>query len=210
MTKRYRPTLRDRLIARNGGPETSKSIEVPLTGIISPPAVAAIQQLATEAKAGDNSSRDDLYESLRARLGRMGFILRPWPNTPDVTGLWDRDDVNQEGWIVFAELLEAWDGELPFVKYLFARYPWRLRDRVLRGIGKPMPPIGDVRIHEENLVNAIFAGDDEQPESAMLASILLRRILTEALGAEVTALRSPEKRKRSSKTRVPVPKVKSA
>lgn len=193
MTTRYQPTLHDRLLARRNRTPEPAPLEIPLTGLIAPDIVSEIQQLAIEARQGNVQARDLLYESFRQRLGRMGYILRPWPNTPQMTGIWDRDDVNQEGWIVFAELLNAWDGDLPFVKYLFARYPWRLRDCVLRGIGKPMPPIGETRIPEYMLAESIYAGDDEQPESALLASGLLEQLVNEALGSHgLKTLMSPE------------------
>lgn len=194
MTSRYTPTLRDRLIARRGLSPQATPINIPLTGIIAPEAVAEIHDLAVKAQKGDKGARDVLHDSFRLRLGRMGYVLRPWPNTPETTGLWDRDDVNQEGWIVFAELLHAWDGESHFVKYLFGRFPWRLRDRVLRGIGKPLPPIGETRIPESMLATTVYAGDDEQPESALLASGLLESLINQALGSdELTTLQSPQR-----------------
>lgn len=191
----YTPTLRKKILARRNNPVEPAPLDIPLTGIIAPDIVAEIHLLASAGQAGDNPARDLLYASFRQRLGRMGYVLRPWPNTPQATGIWDRDDVDQEGWIVFAELLDAWDGESHFVKYLFARYPWRLRDRILRGIGKPLPPIGETQLPEFMLATSIYAPDEEQPESALMASGLLEQIINNALGiSEIRSLQSPTRR----------------
>src|SRR5699024_2468216 len=117
--------------------------------------VSKVQQLAGLARGGDTDARDCLLFSLRPRLDRMGWMLKPWPNTPRLTGLWDQDDVRQETWVVFAELLEAWDGNVNFVPYLLARFSWRLRDRILRGIGKRQNQLGTIRISEEMLAELL-------------------------------------------------------
>ncbi|MBX3070308.1 MAG: sigma-70 family RNA polymerase sigma factor [Thermomicrobiales bacterium] len=51
----------------------------------------------------------------------------------------DPDDVENEGFIVFGELLARWSGDGSFTRYLLARYPWRLRDRVSHLNGRTLP-----------------------------------------------------------------------
>ena len=193
MTRSYQPTLRDRLVAKhNPSPPAEDPLEIPADGQIPAATVATIGMLAIHAQAGDIRARDRLYTALHPRLYRKGFILRPWPNTPRQTGIWDRDDVDQESWIIFAELLSAWDGELPFVPYLFARFAWRLRDRILRGIGRPLPPIGGVRVPEELLAEVLSGHDSDQPESVLLANNLLAHILESMMRGEIETLEPRE------------------
>ena len=178
MAQSYTATLRERLAARQAIPFTEDvRCEVPAAGIIPDQTIAMIDLLARQAREGEIAARDRLYAALAPRLHRKGYILRPWPNTPLEVGIWDRDDVDQEGWIVFAELVSGWDGEMPFLPYLFARYPWRLRDRILRGIGKPLPRIGEVRVPADLLAEVLSASDSDQPESALIAHNLLEHML---------------------------------
>ncbi len=202
MTISYQPTLRDRLVSKHGTGRTTVELpEIPATGLIPAGAMAVIDAVARNAHAGDMQARDRLYMALRPRLLRKGHILRPWPNTPRLTGIWDRDDVQQEGWLVFAELLATWDGSKPFVPYLLSRFPWRLRDRILRGIGKPLPRIGELRVPEDLLGEILLAHDSDQPESALLAHRLLVQLLQSIMKAQhdsldahavLTILRSPQ------------------
>lgn len=212
MTTEYQSTLRERLIARRNHPVTREPLKLPLRGLIPADEVAHIHHLASLAKVGDVPARDLLYASLQPRLQRMGYVVRPWPNTPGRIGVWDRDDVDQEGWFIFVELLGAWNDELPFVAWLFARFPWRLRDRILRGIGKPLPPLGDVRVPEHALNYVLYASDSDQPESALMARRLLEHLLGRVivatdnpaeLQATLSTLHSPPKRKNKDKVTLP-------
>lgn len=188
MTRSYQPTLRDRLVAKHrSARKDDATFQVPAAGPIPDDLITAIDLLARRAREGEMAARDRLYTALAPRLHRKGYILRPWPNTPQHIGIWDRDDVDQEGWIVYAELLAAWDGEMPFVPYLFARFPWRLRDRVLRGIGRPLPWVGGVRVPEVLLADVLSAHDSDQPESALLANKLLEHLLQNMFGSTIPA-----------------------
>lgn len=195
----YEPTLRLRLTARRGRPEELKPVTVPAAGVIDPQTVAALQQLAALANAGDIAARDGLFFALQPRLHRIGYVLRPWPNTPVHTGLWERDDVDQECWLIFMDLLAAWDGDTPFVPFLLARFAWRLRDRILRGIGKSPVPTGTTRVPDDVLTEVLAARDSDQPESALVALNLLEHLINQRLGSDaatgigemMAALRSP-------------------
>lgn len=196
----YEPTLRQRLIARNDRPKEPEPLAVPTAGVIDAPTVDALQQLATLARDGDTAARDRLYFSLQPRLHRIGYVLRPWPNTSVLTGLWDRDDVDQECWLIYMDILRAWNGDTSFVTYLLARFGWRLRDRILRGIGKPSVPGGTTRVPDDVLSGLLTARDVDQPESALVATKLLEHLLNQRMGkgAEtanirdvLAALRSP-------------------
>lgn len=182
-------TLRQKLISRNGvSAQSEEPLVVPAVGRIDRTTVVRIEALALAGHAGDAIARDRLYFALQARLQRIGWVLRPWPNTPAQTGLWDRDDVNQECWIVFVDLLGAWNTTVPFVPYLLARFAWRLRDRILRGIGKPQSQLGSIRIPEFLLSDLLYADDGEQPESAFQAQTFLEELIRQrSTGASTSA-----------------------
>ncbi|CAN5847651.1 hypothetical protein BH20CHL2_BH20CHL2_08140 [soil metagenome] len=93
------------------------------------------------AHLGDKDACAALFLAFRPKLIR--FIRRiPTPRTrPDQVGLWDREDVEQEAWIVFDELIAQWSPERPFGRYVLANFPWRLRDAVYRGVARRgVPP----------------------------------------------------------------------
>lgn len=181
----YQPTLRDRLVAKNNlETKAYESISIPASGRINTATVARVQKIAVRARAGDIEARDCLWLALRPRLNRVGWVLRPWPNTRHFTGIWDRDDVRQESWIVFVELLAAWNGKVSFIPYLLARFSWRLRDRILRGIGKRQSQFGSIRVPEEMLHNVLVASDGEQPESVAVARKLLEELLRRQMSGD--------------------------
>lgn len=180
-----KPSLRDRLVARNASrDEKPELLAIPAIGRIDREMVAAVNELARIAKAGDIAARDCLWCSLRARIDRVSWVLKPWPNSAGITGIWDRDDVRQESWVVFAELLQTWDGKVSFVPYLLARFSWRLRDRILRGIGKRQTQYGEIRVPEEMIDGILVAADDESPESVALARTLLEELLHRFMSGE--------------------------
>lgn len=173
-------TLRERLAARYGREEVEREVlTVPASGHIDEQTVNAIHALAIRAHDGDVSARDCLFRSLQSRLDCTSNLMRPWPNTPEMVGIWDRRDVQQEAWVVFAELLAAWDQSVSFVPYLLARFAWRLRDRILRGIGKPQQQFGDIRIPEVLLQELLLTSEDEEPEAALMIQALLDELLVQ-------------------------------
>ena len=185
----YQATLRERLIARNNpNAKRYQLLEIPVVGRIEKGVLVQVNVLAQEANSGDPTARDVLWASFKPRLERRSWVLKPWPNTSRFTGIWDRDDVRQESWVVFAELLAAWDGEVSFVPYLLARFNWRLRDRILRGIGKRQNQFGSTRVSEDMLNDLLYATVAEQPESVAIA----RKLLEELLKRFMTSDESPD------------------
>lgn len=181
-------TLRERLAVRYGNrKEESSPLRVPAAGRIDSETIAALQHLAVSARAGDNGARDRLFFAMRPRLDRRSWMLRPWPNTDKMIGIWDRGDVRQETYIIFVELLAAWNGKGGFVPYVLATFTWRLRDRILRGIGKRQTQLGTIRVSEDSLVQLLLAEDGDQPESAAIA----RHVLEEIIGHQMMGESEP-------------------
>lgn len=100
-----------------------------------------LNTVASRAQAGDWTARDALYQAFSVKLRRIcRNIPAPYSN-PETTGLWDDEDVWQEGWLVFAVIVERWtSAEGSFARYLLAQFPWRLRDAVRANLRRPATP----------------------------------------------------------------------
>lgn len=137
------------------------------------------------AHQGDLDARNALFIAFQPKLVRFIRRIHPPRMRPEQVGVWDRDDVAQEAWLVFDELIQHWTPDRPFGRYVLATFPWRLRDAVFRGVARrgvpprmTMVPIGDHDwLHDgsaasdeaQALLNALA---DRLPE---LQGIVLRR-----------------------------------
>jgi RNA polymerase sigma factor (sigma-70 family) len=135
--------------------------------------------LACAARAGSRPARDALYLALAPKIDRFvaGCRHLAWTSLgPRRDGRpWDADDLAQEAFVVFADLLAAWSGEGTFVPYFLAHFPWRLRT-AWRALAGP-------RRHESNLAAphlALLADDSAEAEEA--------RIRLEAIAAALSPL----------------------
>jgi RNA polymerase sigma factor (sigma-70 family) len=75
----------------------------------------------------DPSARNALYGLLDFKIARFArrYHYRDHP-----VNAWNIDDVGQEAFLVFCEIVERWPGERSFLGYFFSRFPWRLSRRV--------------------------------------------------------------------------------
>jgi RNA polymerase sigma factor (sigma-70 family) len=92
-----------------------------------PPHVdAVLTGVARLARHGDREARNRLFLAFQPKLLQIARQIRLWmlPST------WDRNDVDQETFIVFSELVEAWSGDTSFTGYLLGHFGWRLRGSV--------------------------------------------------------------------------------
>ena len=102
-----------------------------------PPAQEAmLGSLARRARRGDAEARDLLWRAFGPRLepalrhcGRMTWRAN-WARRNGRP--WELDDLRQEAWLVFADLVDGWDEEASFVRYVTAYFSWRLRDAIRR------------------------------------------------------------------------------
>jgi RNA polymerase sigma factor (sigma-70 family) len=95
---------------------------------------------AMRAQEGDTDARDALFFAYLPKLERLMAHVRPPYAPTGMTGIWDRDDIEQEAWLVFVELVEAWSGDVSFTSWLLSRFAWRLKDVIRDGIGRPSIP----------------------------------------------------------------------
>jgi RNA polymerase sigma factor (sigma-70 family) len=108
--------------------------------LATPAEEALLTGIARRAKRGDRAARDLLWRAFAPRLeaalrrcGRMAW-RHGWTRRDGCP--WELDDLRQEGWRVFAELIADWNGEGSIVPYLTAYLPWRLQN-AMRRLGPP-------------------------------------------------------------------------
>lgn len=96
----------------------------------------SLTALALLAQAGDVAARDTLYWAFAPSIQRLArrFSGPGWGAGP----VWNLDDLTQEGYLLFLDLIESWPGGDSFVAYALARLPWRLRNAVRR-LNGPRP-----------------------------------------------------------------------
>lgn len=96
----------------------------PLDFDLTPELEAALDALA-RAGRDDPAARNVLFARLGGKVARF---LAPWRNRQ--TALGDFADLQQEAFIVFAELVADWPGEGSFARYFLAFFPWRIRHAI--------------------------------------------------------------------------------
>jgi len=87
----------------------------------------AINRDVVLARAGDLSRRDGLYAIFHPTMAK--FVGR-FTQRSKATGVWDLDDVWQETFVVFAEVVNSWPGAGEFIAYFYAVFPKRLAANV--------------------------------------------------------------------------------
>ncbi len=113
--------------------------------------------LARTAQAGDLAARAALWDELAPAVGRLvGAAARraraAGPAGPLRDGRpWDVEDLGQEAFPIFVDLLAAWDGERPVAPYLLGHLPWRLRSAwramLVRHRAEAVPAAARLRLH---------------------------------------------------------------
>jgi DNA-directed RNA polymerase specialized sigma24 family protein len=86
--------------------------------------------VARDAAAGSVAARNALFFALEPKIDR--FVRRTsavllGSNTGTI---FDHDDVKQEAFVVFAELVSDWPGGESFWRYFFGHFPWALRNSI--------------------------------------------------------------------------------
>ncbi len=134
---------------------------------VTPGEETLLADIARQARHGDAMARDLLWRSFEARLepalyrcGRMTW-QRGWARRNGRP--WELDDLRQEAWLVFSDLVMEWSGEGAFAPYVTHCFPLRLR-RAIRVLGplrravslpvvpddEPDPEGGDMRVEEDD------------------------------------------------------------
>lgn len=125
--------------------------------------------VAEKARAGDPAARQELYYAFAFKAARFVRHYRPDP-LPDGYTL---EDLDQEAYIVFAELLKDWQGQ-DFCTYFFGVFPWRLR-RHFRGLAKTWRRERVIYLSEEemDLLLAELSCNHDSAGSGAIEDLLL-------------------------------------
>jgi DNA-directed RNA polymerase specialized sigma24 family protein len=107
------------------------------------------EELARRAREGDARARNELWDLYAGLVRDAVSRQRALPR------LWDRDDLRQEAYLVFADLCETWPGG-GFGAYAGLEYPRRLRNHVRRAWRKQQ--------RETTVSRAIELGGDADAE----------------------------------------------
>ena len=91
--------------------------------------VESVAREVLSAKAGDRAARNSLFATFRPVMTRFfgRFAARAHESAA-----WDLEDLHQEAFLVFIEVLDAWPGTGDFVAYFYAVFPKRLATAVRR------------------------------------------------------------------------------
>lgn len=93
---------------------------------------ARLNALALRART-DPAARNALYAALSFKIARF---VRRYRYRVERLHVCDLEDITQEGFIVFCDLVQSWPGRDSFLGYFFSRFPWRLAravDQIERG-----------------------------------------------------------------------------
>jgi RNA polymerase sigma factor (sigma-70 family) len=106
---------------------------VPRLEPISPEIDRLLGRAARAAIAGDASARDALFTAFQPRFERsIRRCQRLWDGQSrgGIEDAIEMDDIAQEAYIVFVDLLQTWPGGDSVSAFLCARFPWRLNDTI--------------------------------------------------------------------------------
>jgi len=104
---------------------------VPRLEPISPEIDRILGKAALAAIAGDVSARDALFTAFHPRFERsIRRCQRLWTgqSRQSIEDAIEPEDIAQEAYLVFVDLLQTWPGSDSVSAYLCARFPWRLND----------------------------------------------------------------------------------
>lgn len=110
-----------------------------------------LEPIAYRAWSGDRAARDALFAAFEPKLMRFARGIHVPFAPPGAFAIWDRDDVAQEVYLAFVDVIASWTPHIPFGRYVLAHFPWRLRDVVYRGLARPVVPFGLIAVPAERI-----------------------------------------------------------
>jgi len=110
-----------------------------------------LEPIAHRAWSGDRAARDALYAAFEPKLMRFARGIHVPFAPPGAFAIWDRNDVAQEAYLAFLDVIASWTPHIPFGRYVLAHFPWRLRDVVYRGLARSVVPSGLTVVSEERI-----------------------------------------------------------
>ncbi len=125
-----------RLFARSSNDQASPALAPVLQpgGRIPDDIDARLAELALRAKFGDSAARNALFLAIRPRCSPVLNGVRRHELWRALEGRsWTFDDLEQEAFPIFCDLVNEWKGVEPrFAGYFFSRFRWRVFDMLRR------------------------------------------------------------------------------
>lgn len=156
---------------------------------------ARLAELARRAQGGDGAARNGLFLALWPRCAPLFGSIRRSDRWRDREGrAWTFDDVEQEAFPIFCELVDAWRSDQPrFAGYFFTRFRWRVIDLLHRWSAPlraelPFPDDLDLAAHIDEadelrlLIDSMFAALSSRDRD-----VLTWRIVEGRTDAEIAA-----------------------
>lgn len=139
---------------------------------------ARLAELARRAQGGDVAARNGLFLALWPRCAPLfGSIRRSDRWRAREGRAWTFDDVEQEAFPIFCELVDAWRSDQPrFAGYFFTRFRWRVIDLLHRwsvpmraevpfpddlDLAAPLDQVDELRLLIDSLFASLSARDRE-------------------------------------------------
>ncbi|HEX5505029.1 MAG TPA: hypothetical protein VFW96_20605 [Thermomicrobiales bacterium] len=145
---------------------------------LTPAVEAALDGLARAARH-DPEARNELYVALELKIARF---LAPYRGRTTAAG--EYDDLAQEAFLVFVDLVAGWRGEGSFARYFLGFFPWRLRHAV--EAHERRWPLGRRLVYASDRALARRAGD---PLAGLAPALDLAAAAAALTPAERTLLR---------------------
>jgi RNA polymerase sigma factor (sigma-70 family) len=101
-------------------------------GEITPDVDRVLTTIAREAQTGDVAARNALYAACQPKIARFVRRYRFAAGRENACPSFDLEDVAQEAFLVFADLVDDWPGGESFCAYFLGHFPWRLRNTIRR------------------------------------------------------------------------------
>jgi RNA polymerase sigma factor (sigma-70 family) len=186
-------------LARRSTPALAPAI--PSHGPIPPELDAILSALGCRAAAGDTEALNALYAAYAPRLAHWVHRAQGALRRSGVDRALEPDDIAQEAYLVFADLVRTWDDDRSLSRYVIAYFPWRLSDAVRRMSDyrarhslnvHPSPLIADDSAGAEEAVALLEALANDLPERE--ARIVLLRIRDGHTWDEVARLSGVDRR----------------
>jgi RNA polymerase sigma factor (sigma-70 family) len=128
-------------------------------GSVSTESDTILGALGQRALAGDRDAQNALFAAFAPRLGhwvrRAQNRCRQYGVDPAI----EDEDIAQQAFVVFADLLHSWDGRGSLSAFIIAFYPWRLSDSI-RGMSDPRLSQSQVSFTPDGLVDGSYAADE--------------------------------------------------
>lgn len=136
---------------------------VPHRGMIDPAVDRLLSDLARSSNLDRTELRNALFVAYAPRIRRI--LLRLWYRSLFEFGC-ELDDLEQELYLIFAQLLDRWSGQGSFSAYVHGALPWRLFDAARRLAPRERPLDG----------RPVAALNDDDSYAASEAALLLEEL----------------------------------